>query len=128
MSIKAAASFARKMQKENQHTWFRCCRIAADYYGVSVDDVQREISSRGGLSRKGEKMKIYVYDGWFKYYLYPDWQEVSITVKSYNRESALTRVRNEIVKRIYIDFPDHDFGGVPNPDIYSKYLKCTSSL
>jgi hypothetical protein len=49
MSIKKAATFAIKMHREKQHTYFQCCRIAADYYSVSVDDVKSEISSRNYL-------------------------------------------------------------------------------
>lgn len=57
MSIKKAANFASKMNKEGQHSFYQCCRIAADYYDVSATDVQKELASRAGTKANGRKYK-----------------------------------------------------------------------
>jgi len=62
LSIKKAADFASKMNREKQHTFYKCCRIAADYYGVSASDVQKELASRAGTKANGRKYKhVVVY-------------------------------------------------------------------
>lgn len=109
MSIKKAANFASKMYKENQHTLYKCCRIAADYYDVSATDVQKELSSRGGKKNigktsinKGKKLKIYRILGKLEFgYDYSEnvWDvEVDEIVKAYTKDDAYKKATKNILK------------------------------
>jgi hypothetical protein len=110
MSILKASNFAAKMLKENQHTLYRCCRIAADYYGVSATDVQKELASRGGQKSKGRtpknkglELKKYNVKGNVCFYTdYCDdfWSEnVDINVSAYSKKDAYEKARKALLKK-----------------------------
>ena len=59
-ALDKATNFALMMFRDKQHPYFRCCKIAAEYYDVDVEAVKSNISSRAGLSSKGRKYKFCV--------------------------------------------------------------------
>lgn len=56
----AAVMFACKMIRENEF-FNRDCSVAANYYGVSEDDVRKEVRRRQAAGQTGIKRKKYKY-------------------------------------------------------------------
>ena len=100
MTIKEAANFASKMNKEGQHTFYQCCRIAADYYKVSATDVQKELASRSGAKANGRKYKhvvVYRIPDKLEEMSYLEWYEY--TKDLYFSEVKTTLNPSKIFKR-----------------------------
>lgn len=55
MSVESAVSFAASMIRKGEYVGKAIC-IAAHYYKVEPDEVQRGLASRSGRSRRGKKV------------------------------------------------------------------------
>lgn len=56
----AAVMFASKLVAETGY-FFKACRTAADYYGVSADDVAQYVRQRQSDGQKGQSRKYHWY-------------------------------------------------------------------